>query len=253
MNRNVIIGIISAIILVLAIVLAVFFMKGKQPVTQDNTEQDNNSTVDTNQMATDIQKYQEDRDTEDIKKDLDKQATQQQIDAMDDVIQKVTLPDNAELNDKGDVIVKDEEGNELEVNVSSNDERIDAAETDEELEDIYNELRSVLEGNKTDTNIEVPDVKVDDTSSNNPNNPNNPNNTNTDTKPNNQTNNDVQQPTDTTQPEENTQLPEGYYTDPMEALKALDQRPGGAVSQETDGKGYTEEEMEALSKLLGGN
>lgn len=43
-----------------------------------------------------------------------------------------------------------------------------------------------------------------------------------------------------------------YYTDPMEALKALDQRPGGAVSQETDGKGYTEEEMEALGKLLNG-
>lgn len=144
MNRNVIIGIISAIILVLAIVLAVFFMKGKQPVTPDNS----NTTDD---IVNNVHESLPELSKEEIKETLQTEVSDEQKEAYNEAITKIAIPER----DKSSEITVDEEGTAHYTDVNGNDVSIEMDQsikdkTDEELDAEYDELMEKLDQVKKD-------------------------------------------------------------------------------------------------------
>ena len=155
MNRNVVIGIVSTIILILAIVLAALFMKGKQPITPDNS----NTTDD---IVNDMHKDLPEMSKEEIKDTLQTEVNDEQKEAYNEAITKIALPER----DKSSEIIVDEDGTAHYTDVNGNDVSIEMDQsikdkTDEELDAEYDELMKKLDQIKKDAMNENNTVKED--------------------------------------------------------------------------------------------
>ncbi len=166
MNKR-LVGIITAIIVVIALVAGIFFFMNK-----DKGEGIPN--IDTDKMADDIGQYI-DKDTDEIKDIIEQEITDEQRDTVNDALDLIEIPEDTKVNDDGQLYVTDEDGQDQLVDHPHQD-IIDM--TDEEAEEDYDKMMEELNqlissGGKQNGNndeiIDTPDISdKGDTSTNNP-------------------------------------------------------------------------------------
>ena len=167
MNKR-LVGIITAIIVVIALVAGIFFFMNKDT---DNSNVDNTQNSSTSDKANELDKYIDGMGTEQIEDTLNKEPTDTQKDSFQYAIEEIAVPEIGSdiiIDDEGTAHYTDTAGNDVEVEV---DQEI-KNKTDEELEDDYEQMMQALK-----------DYQTVGGNSNNTGNQNNSNNTSNNQQP----------------------------------------------------------------------
>ena len=107
MNKKVI-GIIIGLLVIVAIITGLLVFKPWAPNSQDEGTQ-----VDNSELAGEIEGYIDDMDKEEIEDTLDQEMSDEQLEMMDEIINKHTVPsvDEIDIDEDGTMTYTDNEGN----------------------------------------------------------------------------------------------------------------------------------------------
>ena len=139
------VGIIGAVIVIIAIVVGVLFFINKKT---DSTNLDNTQNSSTSDKANELDKYIDGMDTDQIENTLNNETTDTQKDVFQHAIDEIAVPDigsDITVDEDGTAHYTDTSGNDVEVEV---DQEI-KNKTEEELDDDYDQMMQALKDYQT--------------------------------------------------------------------------------------------------------
>ena len=160
MNKKVIGIVAAAIVLILAIVIAVFALKGKEQGEVDNT---NNPQMTTDDIINTVKEDLPDKTEEEIKDKLQTEVNDEKKDAYSDAISIIAVPEvdksaGITVDEDGTAHYKDTNGNDVSVEIDQSIKDKTDEELEEDFDEIMNKLNEITNQAKEENKLDPSDV-----------------------------------------------------------------------------------------------